>query len=124
MDLLIRLYQLVLITATIIVATALLVSVVSGVPLVILFHLVIFAIPLLLLILFTVLTVEFTPDAVSRGELEGLVGLKRDGVLQRHAARIGPRRSRSAVTGPAAPSDTPLDRLVRAKRALPPGGHE
>jgi hypothetical protein len=115
MAVLIRLYQVVLITAAFVVLAACLINIRSAI------YLVIFAIPIALLILFTVLTVEFSPDALPRGELESLLGLKRDGVLQRHAVRIGPRRTWPSAAGPSTPFDTPLDRLVRAKRTLPRG---
>jgi hypothetical protein len=115
MEALIRLYQLLLVTAAVVVVGGCLVSFTAAA------HLVILAIPIVLLIVFTVLTVEFTPDAESRGELESLIGLKRGGVFLRHAARIGPRRTRPAAPRSSTPSDTPLDHLVRAKRDVFPG---
>ena len=114
MDRLIRIYKVVLVITTVLVFGACLLSIESAA------HLVVFAIPLVLLVFFAVLNVEFTPDAESRGELECLVGMKRGGVLLRHAAHIGPRWTRTMTpSDPSSPTDSSLDRLVRAKRALP-----
>jgi hypothetical protein len=115
MRILFRLYLLLLISASVGVLAGCLVCVAPTV------HLVFITIPLVLLVLFVVLTVEFSPDAESRGELESLLGLKRGGVLLRHAGRVGARRSRTGGSrNPSSQSDSALDRLVGVKRSLPP----
>ena len=68
-----------------------------------------------------VLSIEPGQDFVSSGDLEGLLALKRNGALLRHAARIRTSRARTGnLPGRPSPTDTPLNRLTRLKGGLRP----
>jgi hypothetical protein len=80
------------------------------------------SLPFFFVALLVALNVEPARSFESRAGLDGLLALKRDGALLRHAAHVRPSRSRTGTPplGRPSPADTTLDRLTRLKDGWPP----